>query len=803
MATLIGRVLSPWRRPELSVMEAPAKAAFGIGVSELTWSPHLSTLQKTPQKMAEQAMALYHVNPWVHRAEAVVSGKGAIVDWHLEDANEEEIDDKSDPKYLAIRDLLEKPQAGLPMANWQTSIPTRSWLWTLTLRHMGLCGSAFWYLDQAEALAGTPLSILYLRPDKMFATTDKAGNLLGWTFGAAFGEEGAIPLERKNVLPFYLDPPDSGHFGIGLVESAWTKAGIGPLADRHVSSVLASGGRLAGMLIQKEGASVDSDQWQQFISDFRGIVEDPNAAKRLQILRVPADYVKTAATLAELDIASLANLARDDVLTLWGVPGSQVGVKAPEGLNSGSTKGFDEAILWQGAIHTRLQSMYETIQYGLLDRYKALGTVVELVITEPEFDDDTPLYQRATQAANLPLTNDERRSIVGFEPLDTAIYGPWGQVVTLPNNIAEVAGPGVAEKLAADAAAQAQQAQAQIAALNAPASTTPTTTSSVAPASQSATAATTAIGKATLGSLRQRTDRLEVPRIKASVMSMLAEQRDSVVRRIRNLGLEHLRRKPGDKRSFWHDDAQDSAFMEALTPHVEKIARAVSVGVERKLRPAKADPFAERVAVRVLTRGAGRIKGINQTTRDAVSEAITASLDGASSISDVIAAVEALDIFSELRAETIARTESMFAYNDAALSSYAEFGVTEVQAIDGDGDEECAARDGQTFSLEEAGAIEDHPNGTLDWVPLLPDEPVAGKAQTDILVDLAQSMKATLELLAMREPVHQPNITVNVPPQPPANVTVNPPAVNVTVEGRGAMKFVRDADGRPAGMEPA
>jgi hypothetical protein len=59
----------------------------------------------------------------------------------------------------------------------------------------------------------------------------------------------------------------------------------------------------------------------------------------------------------------------------------------------------------------------------------------------------------------------------------------------------------------------------------------------------------------------------------------------------------------------------------------------------------------------------------------------------------------------------------MFAYNSAALDSYREFGVTEVEAIDGDEDDECATRDGQVYPVDEAYAIEDHPNGTLDWAP--------------------------------------------------------------------------------------
>jgi hypothetical protein len=60
----------------------------------------------------------------------------------------------------------------------------------------------------------------------------------------------------------------------------------------------------------------------------------------------------------------------------------------------------------------------------------------------------------------------------------------------------------------------------------------------------------------------------------------------------------------------------------------------------------------------------------------------------------------------------------MLAYNEAALRGYGEFDVKQVTAIDGDEDDECASRDGQTYHLDEALAISDHPNGTLDWAPV-------------------------------------------------------------------------------------
>lgn len=716
MAILDG-LLAPWRKPDV-IPPQPQKAGFGSGVVDLTYSVPLSAVRgRTPQARALQAIDLYETNDYIREAEDAVSDRGGSVAYHLEDGQDNEIDDTSDAKYLAVRSLIETPQAALDPVDRQPGLNTRRGMWTITLRHTGLCGTAFWYLDQTEALAGTPAAILYLAPWRMFPTYNPRGLLLGWALDRPI-EEGGTPLELANVLPFYLSPPDRGYFASGKIDAAWRKANLASLITTHLTQVIGSGGRLTGLISPKEGSTVTDDQWATFISNYRNITADPNAAQRLQIVKGAVDYVRTAATPDELGLDATDERTRDAILALWKVPRSQAAIEAPAGLNSGSTKGFDEAILWQGAIHPRLLSLYETIQYGLLDRYKKVGTTVELVIDEPSFDDDTPLYQRATQAASLPLTNDERREIVGFPPLekDLAEFGPQ---IWLPTTLAQVAGPGFAEQQAADQAAQAQQTAEAMSRLNAPVGTPV----------QAKPADTTAPGEAVkagpLGALRERTDAAIVPKIKATVLSVLSEQRAAVVRRLKNLGLEKLRNKPGDKQAFWHDGKADATLEGALTPFVEGIVTAVSRRAERTLKPAKAQTaFADRVTKRVLTKGAGRITGINQTTRDAVSQAIADALDGADTINDIIGAVEALDIFGELRAETIARTESMFAYNDAALGSYAEFGVTEVQAIDGDGDEECAARDGQTFSLEEAEGIEDHPNGTLDWVPLLPDEPV-------------------------------------------------------------------------------
>lgn len=681
------------------------KAAFGPGVVSLTYDRPLFGVTSSPQKLAAQAQTLYHTNPWVHAAEKAVSGKGGAVPWHLEDANGDEIDADTAQQYRAVLDLIEKPQANLPGVG--RPMPRRE-LWTLTLRHMGLCGTSFWYLDQTDALAGTPLGVVYLNPARMWPAQDSSGNLLGWSLDGAPGERGAMALDLLEVLPFYLDPPDNGHLGIGIVESVGMKAQLANAADRYVANVLDSGGRLAGLVSPKPNTTVNEDQWRQFLADSRQIADDPQAAKRLQAVRGPIDFTRTSATPQELAVTEVQSMTRDDILALWNVPGSQIGLPINRALGQGSAQSFEEAVLWQNAIGPRLTAFYETIQYGLLDRFAKLGTTVELVIDSPSFDDDTPKYDLAEKAAGQPLTRNERRDILGLEPLpdwDPVTGEPLGIAIDLPIAVS-VVGHGASD-----------EPQPKVAPEPAP-----PVMVMAPPVVEGAPAEV--IGKARLtpkvaalrGSLltlRANVERRVTPKLRSGVRDVLAEQRRDIAERIR-AHADHIRQKPGET-TIWFPKSWDAKLSGALAPALTNMADSVRSHITKTLTPGKAD-----VAKAYLV--ASRVAGINETTRKAIAQAIADAIDAGDDVLTVADAIEGSTLgylFDDYRAEMVARTELMGAYNGAALDAYGDAGVAQVQAIDGDDDPECADRDGQVFDVDEADSIEDHPNGTLDWVPVL------------------------------------------------------------------------------------
>lgn len=132
-------------------------------------------------------------------------------------------------------------------------------------------------------------------------------------------------------------------------------------------------------------------------------------------------------------------------------------------------------------------------------------------------------------------------------------------------------------------------------------------------------------------------------------------------------------------------------------------------------------PASERAVAHALQEGGQRITQIDEWTRTQLQKRVSEAIEQGMSPAEAGAYVRDWSGFDEYRAERIARTEMMFSFNNAAARTYADYGVKQVVADDGDQDPECAARHGRVFTVDEALGIEDHPNGTLDWLPVAPD----------------------------------------------------------------------------------
>ena len=304
----------------------------------------------------------------------------------------------------------------------------------------------------------------------------------------------------------------------------------------------------------------------------------------------------TAANMSELGVTDLLTLGRDFILQKWGVPLSQIGGSSPAGLNSGDTKKYDEAALWQNAIHPRIVSFHETLQFGLLDRYQKVGITEELEIDEPAFDDDGPRFDLLAKSAGIALRNSERRALIGYEPIgdpaiDNAIWLPTlltqiglapdedGNPVT-PETISPFNEPTPQPLAGAGGTARAEP---------------PPRLRRPAPARQGLPPKMAKL-HGNLTALRNRTNREYTASLKASLVQFLGDQKRDIATNLR-MNAEHVTRKPRET-SVWFKDARwDRELMSLLDRPLMTLAQGVQDHIGQVLPAAKARPRSGRWSV--------------------------------------------------------------------------------------------------------------------------------------------------------------------------------------------------------------
>jgi phage portal protein BeeE len=704
---------------------------LGPGAGVLMTEFLLPTMLPTdPARRMKSAWKVGEGVAYVFAAERVISGKVAgmvpteaddtnPIGWHLEDPDGETIDDTYG--VLAAREafqVLAKPMAALSLDEAGGQRQSRRQQWELTSRHAGLCGTAFWVLDSLNTW-GFPRAILYCRPDRLTPKLTKEGGLQEWRLDVgAIGKPEGVPIGREEVLPFYLQAPNEGYVATGLVEAALTKAQLNGAIDRYFGQVISGGGRLSGIIAPRDGRIDDENTYQQLIRDWRNVTEQPEAAKRLQVVRAPVEFTKTVNTPAEMGLIDLMTRNRDDLLAIWGVPYSQVGGSPAAGMGMGEARDSDRQALWENAVIPRLTMIQEPVQ-DLLDRLvPELGWAPRFIWDLPELEPEATRYDRAKKVETVAMTNDERRALLGMPPFPEDVLGstgkPLGTEVWVPLSIQPMSfdepkappmlPPGAPPVQGETSAEEQAEDDAEEEDVDAP-------------------VGDVAAGKARLsgmGKLRTQVDKRVTPALQKAVAGVLADQRDDVARRVKK-AWSRIQGHPSDEQAWWNEAKWNAAMLRTIKPALAGVGEVVGDHVESVMSGKKASlgPASQRAVERALTRGAGRVTRINEYTREGLRKLI------AQAVKDGLSPAEAGDLvagwsgFDEYRAERIARTELMFAYNAAAIDSYGAMGVEQVEAIDGDDDEECAARNGQVYTLDEAADIEDHPNGTLDWVPVL------------------------------------------------------------------------------------
>jgi hypothetical protein len=718
--------------------------------STVPWSTGIpmTSLYDTPQKRAAAAMKAYKVG-WFYKAEHkiaedIASLKVSVAPEDTEGDNEKEVIEpdlftpweRLDPIGQFLR-LMERPNPN------QTGRALRAKTWIRT----DMAGTGFWYLENGLN-KGLPTAIYGISPTRMWPSHDRQGNLIGWVMDRD-QPSGGVPFDLDEILVFATSSPEDGDpFGVGIVEAIYSELPLSELMARHVSDLLTTGGRLAGMLSPKD-RSLSEDEFVDAQRAWRNVASDPNAARRLLLFPEPMEYQAGASTPAEIGIPELANLNRDNILTAFPISPYMLGVPVPGGLNaSGEVRREERLSYQQDTIHPRVELIEEIIQVGLLSRYETvMGSTYDFEIAEPNLDTAPALIEKVGALKALIDAGFDDKEAVAAVGLDHIKYnGP-----PAPPPVVAEAGTGLA--VAAGDTSRQDVSNVQ------------QTLTKAAPEDQRDALVRSSVGQA-----------------KSNLSMFFDAQRERIAERITTKGQKARKGMKADPGDWWDASVEDAELQETMRGIYVSVGRAGLQAVADNLNRFVGKSEVRTVVDDLLTYGGERIVGINEATKTAVQQVLAEGTRRGYSLNQLIEGVaeenygglkgalleNGSPAFDDLRAETIARTETMLSYNRASVTGYGAYGVERLQAYDGDGDEQCANRAGEIFSVDEALGIEDHPNGTLVWSPVFGDK----AAHEDRMFDLA--VKA-IDALAQK-----PVINNYLEPAQAPEVHMDAPIVNVT-----------------------
>ena len=721
-----------WRH----ILQPRPKAVTGAGVAAFYNDPPLRSLADVPTARAAMFLQAYKVG-WFYKAESKISADVArlpVSVAHEDDAGTNEAV-VIEPDLFTPFDRLDPIGQFLRLMERPNPTQTGRQLRQKTQIRLDLAGWAFWYMEGAgpQGSNSLPTALYGISPARLTPSFDKAGTLLGWVLDAD-GRGGGTPFAAYEILQFLNPSADDGYEGVGVVEAVWPEVPLSGQIAKHTSDLLSTGGRLAGMMWPKE-RTLDEGEFADAVRAWRSVATDPNAAKRLLLFPEPMEYAAGASTPAEIGIPELATLNRDNILTAFPISPYQLGVPMPGGLNSAQQRVEDRRDYWEGTIGPRVDLFEETVQVGLLSLYESvLGTTYDFDMAIPNLDNAGSLIEKAEAMKALLSLGFTAESAIEALQLDAL---EWVELPPMPV-MPDESGLTVA--------------------------VSDTSRSDMAQTQQS-------VSKAYKSAAETSRDNVTNPatvRAKARLEAFFAAQKARTIGNLRkSLPASKADRMKAEP-TWWDAESEDEELTQALRELYTGVGRGALQTVADTLDKFILKGATNAVIADLLTVGGQRIKGINEVTLQSITLELAEGTRRGYSIPQLIDGVPDegyrgianLTGFDDARAETIARTESMLSYNRATVTGYGEFGVTHLLAYDGDLDEACANRNGQEFTIEEAGGIDDHPNGTLVWSPVV--DKAYHEPDTSVWLDAIKALAERPVPNVYITPANAPDIVVPI-----------------------------------------
>ena len=595
-------------------------------------------------------------------------------------------------------DLVSKPN---PHSDWYSFIER-------LVTFLMVAGNAYALKERGR---NDQVSALYLlRPDRVGIVPGDYG-ARGYIYTVSGVE---YSIDARDICHLALPNPSGDLYGLSPLQVLSRTVNLDQNMTDFAKVYFQNAGVPSGLLKVKrrltsqEEASTIRARWR---SQFGGV----NNFHRIAILDDDAEYQAMSNSPKDMALEGLHNLTESRICAVFGVPPILIGANV--GLQRSTFSNYREARL---AFHSEtLEPMVARIlryfNKNLFNEYGGNETLaVDWSAMRAVLDDAAAASARITALfAGGLVTLNEARGELGFEAMSD------GGVRRIPSSVFEVA-EGQPATIAVDAEPVSAMLSEPVE-IKAP---------RVAPR----------------GRMLQRRILVEREEETDALVKPLLRHFKGIRNRVDGILGRYMERQTDETKTFPFE--VEDMLPPVETGNLSNILRAAQARASKLTFKTIADigvagslDWSEKLPViqRILDTAPARAQMIHRTTSKAIGRGVTIALERGYSIeqlargvpNDNFPGLRSILTETDNRARLIARTEIMRTQNQSSIGYYQTQGFVYVLADDVDGDPDdtyidpgdpygrtCAERNGQVYQLEDAQNIDDHPNGTLNWMPM-------------------------------------------------------------------------------------
>jgi len=285
---------------------------------------------------------------------------------------------------------------------------TKFKLMELSQTYMELTGESWWYMSVREN-SRKPVAIYPLRPDLLEVAVDRnTGQTIGYTYYNGAGQR--VPLDLDEVLPNIMPNPRDMNRGMGTVEAGLLYVQSEKFASKFTRNFVYNNARPSGVLNLKGTISDDvfARIKKQWTSEY-GTVD--NAGKTAILRNIDAEFTQLGTGLEGSALRDVKNINRDDILAMFRVPKTVLGISDDVNRASAETT---EYVFAKRVVEPKVQRWVDAMQQ-VVSKYW-VGTYIGVENIVPS-DENAELQERIA-GIDKWLTANEIRAEEGLLPID-------------------------------------------------------------------------------------------------------------------------------------------------------------------------------------------------------------------------------------------------------------------------------------------------------------------------------------------------------------------------------------------------